>query len=595
MSTSPGRRANSPDQNKPPRSKLRCAIYTRKSHEEGLEQEFNSLNAQREACEAYIVSQRQEGWTVLPTFYDDGGISGATMQRPALQRLLTDIADGKIDVVVVYKVDRLTRSLADFAKIVEIFDAKQVSFVSVTQAFNTTSSMGRLTLNVLLSFAQFEREVTGERIRDKIAASKRKGMWMGGLPPLGYDVKERKLVVNETEAQTVRHIFDCYRDLKSVRLLQLELAAEGIVSKIRPTANDAVERGGKPLARGALYLMLANRIYRGEITHKGDAYPAEHPPIVEQDLWDEVQSILTDNRVRRERGTSAQAPSLLAGLVFDADGNRLTPSHAVKRGTRYRYYISQSLTTSSLGDAKQPSKNAKTGWRIPAPALEGLIKDQIVSFLASPTRIMDALAEAAPDAAEAGELIQKAAETARSIERGTDDLLRQFLMATVIRITVQASVVDLKLDRDALLGWLTHNDALSGPAVSLVRANHGDPIHLAIPASLRRSGNELRFVVAGEKGRDPDQSLIRIIVRAHTIAERFAQEDGLTIEEVALQEKLTPSYITRLLRLTYLAPDILTRILDGDQPPELTAAKLMADTRLPLDWQEQRIRLGIAA
>ena len=286
MTTKSGRRPSSlaDAAGKPPRARLRCAIYTRKSHEEGLEQEFNSLDAQREACAAYIASQRQEGWMELATSYDDGGISGATMERPALQRLLKDVADGRIDVVVVYKVDRLTRSLADFAKIVEIFDARQVSFVSVTQAFNTTSSMGRLTLNVLLSFAQFEREVTGERIRDKIAASKRKGMWMGGLPPLGYDVNARKLIVNAVEAMTVRHIFQRYRELQSVRLLQLELAAAGIVSKVRQTAGEGGPyRGGRPLARGALYLMLSNRIYRGEITHKGDAYPGEHAPIIEQD------------------------------------------------------------------------------------------------------------------------------------------------------------------------------------------------------------------------------------------------------------------------------------------------------------------------
>jgi len=275
------RRARATDQ--PRAAQRRCAIYTRKSSEEGLEQDFNSLDAQREACEAYIRSQRHEGWHCLPAMYDDGGISGATLERPALQRLLSDIEAGSVDAVVVYKVDRLTRSLADFAKIVEVFDTKGVSFVSVTQQFNTTSSMGRLTLNMLLSFAQFEREVTGERIRDKIAASKKRGMWMGGCAPLGYDVKEKKLIVNESEAQRVRHIYRRYAALGSVRTLKAELERDAIRSKSRV---DRFGRrfGDKPLARGALYLMLQNRLYRGEVVHKAMSYPGEHAAIIDATL-----------------------------------------------------------------------------------------------------------------------------------------------------------------------------------------------------------------------------------------------------------------------------------------------------------------------
>ena len=322
--------------------RVQCAIYTRKSSEEGLDQAFNSLDAQREACAAFILSQKHEGWTLLPTPYDDGGFSGGTMDRPALKLLLGDIGAGKVDVVVVYKIDRLTRSLFDFAKIVEAFDARGVSFVSITQQFNTTTSMGRLTLNVLLSFAQFEREVAGERIRDKIAASKKKGMWMGGLPSLGYDVQNRKLVVNEEEARTVVHIFRRYVELRSVRVLQAELDVAGIRSKRRILA-DGTPFGGQKLSRGALYLMLQNRIYRGEITHKGSAYPGEHQPIIDKALWDEVQAILAENRVNRTTGADAKQPSLLAGLIFDETGERLTPSHAVKKGTRYRYYVSRSL------------------------------------------------------------------------------------------------------------------------------------------------------------------------------------------------------------------------------------------------------------
>ena len=333
--------------------RLRCAIYTRKSSEEGLEQNFNSLDAQREACEAFIASQKHEGWNIIPEMYDDGGFSGGTIERPAFQRLLADVGEGKIDVVVVYKVDRLTRSLSDFAKIVEIFDKRNVSFVSVTQQFNTTTSMGRLTLNILLSFAQFEREVTGERIRDKIAASKKKGMWMGGLPSLGYDVKDRRLVINEAEAKTVRHIFRRYTELKSVRLLKADLDALGIVSKPR-NASDGTRYGEKPLARGALYLMLQNRIYRGEIVHKDKSYPGEHEAIVDEALWSEVQTILTGNRADRMLGTAEKQVSLLSGILFDAHGERMTPTHATKNSTRYRYYVSRSLlvgTVKALGPA----------------------------------------------------------------------------------------------------------------------------------------------------------------------------------------------------------------------------------------------------
>ena len=318
---------------------VRCAIYTRKSSEEGLEQEFNSLQAQREACEAFINSQRHEGWVCLRAAYDDGGFSGATMDRPALQQLLADLTAGRVDTVVVYKIDRLTRSLADFAKIVEILDARGASFVSVTQQFNTTTSMGRLTLNVLLSFAQFEREVIGERIRDKIAASKKKGMWMGGVPPLGYRAQDRKLIIVDSEAEIVRFIFRRYAELGSVRLLKDELEARSIQSKLRTSASGRIS-GGKPFARGALYLMLQNRIYRGEIVHNEQSHLGEHEPIIDQPLWDAVQAQLASNAAQRNEGGKTRQPSLLAGMLFDRDGNRMTPSHAVKKGTRYRYYVS---------------------------------------------------------------------------------------------------------------------------------------------------------------------------------------------------------------------------------------------------------------
>jgi DNA invertase Pin-like site-specific DNA recombinase len=263
---------------------VRCAIYTRKSSEEGLEQAFNSLDAQREACEAYVRSQKHEGWSLLPDFYDDGGISGGTMERPALKRLLADIEAGRVDTVVVYKVDRLTRSLSDFSKIVSVFDARGVSFVSITQQFNTTTSMGRLTLNMLLSFAQFEREVTGERIRDKVAASKKKGMWMGGVVPLGYEVKDRKLIIHEAEAETVRFIYRRYTELGSVRLLAEDLKAQGIRGKAPVSPGGEVSSEGSILARGALYRILSNRLYRGEVHLQGSHYPGEHLPVVDEEL-----------------------------------------------------------------------------------------------------------------------------------------------------------------------------------------------------------------------------------------------------------------------------------------------------------------------
>ena len=433
--------AESERSSRPSARRLRCAIYTRKSSEEGLEQAFNSLDAQREACAAFVLSQKHEGWMVLPTLYDDGGFSGGTMDRPALQRLLGDIGAGKVDVVVVYKIDRLTRSLFDFAKIVEAFDARGVSFVSITQQFNTTTLMGRLTLNVLLSFAQFEREVAGERIRDKIAASKKKGMWMGGLPSLGYDVQNRKLVVNEEEALTVVHIFQRYVQLRSVRSLQAELDAAGIKSKRRVFA-DGTQVGGQKLSRGALYLMLQNRIYRGEITHKGNAYPGEHPAIVDKALWDQVQAILAENRVYRATGSDAKHPSLLVGLAFDENGERLTPSHAVKKGTRYRYYVSTSLITGA-------AKDQSTGRRIPAANLETLVISRLRSFFADQGAILDAVRDEYADGAGQNRLIGRGRQIAEELGTLAPDQIRAMLMTLLSRVDLRPDRIVISIRRDA--------------------------------------------------------------------------------------------------------------------------------------------------
>ncbi len=329
-----------------PRLSARCAIYTRKSSEEGLEMSFNSLDAQREACQAFIASQRQEGWKALPTLYDDGGFSGGSMERPGLKRLLEDVENGQVDTIVVYKVDRLTRSLADFAKIVEALDARGVSFVSVTQQFNTTTSMGRLTLNVLLSFAQFEREVTGERIRDKIAASKRKGMWMGGRAPLGYDVKDRKLVANQQEASLVNELYRRYLELGSVSKLKAYLDQQGIKSKKRVSVTGN-HSGGASFFPGALYLILQNPIYLGEVRHRNDVYRGEHEAIIQRDLWDGVQAKLRSANQGRRNGIKANCSSLLVGLIQDTAGNRFDPSHTVKNGKRYRYYVWQATAQGS--------------------------------------------------------------------------------------------------------------------------------------------------------------------------------------------------------------------------------------------------------
>ncbi len=343
-------------------TKIRCAIYTRKSSEEGLEQEFNSLDAQREACAAYILSQKHEGWTALPDLYDDGGISGATMDRPALQRLLAAVQAGRIGVVVVYKVDRLTRSLADFARIVAIFDAAEVSFVSVTQAFNTTTSMGRLTLNVLLSFAQFEREVTAERIRDKIAASKAKGMWMGGTVPIGYRVEHRKLVPVPEEAALVQRIVERYLALGSVSKLKTELDQAAIRTPLRHHG-DGGQSGGAAFSRGKLYLLLANPVFIGRTRHKDAVHPGQHAAILDESLWQAVRDKLTANRRSRTLQIAAQSPSALAGKLFDPDGEKMRPSHARKSGRRYRYYVSRDLVERSVDDGAH-------GWRIPAGEIE---------------------------------------------------------------------------------------------------------------------------------------------------------------------------------------------------------------------------------
>jgi site-specific DNA recombinase len=565
---------------------MRCAIYTRKSSEEGLEQAFNSLHAQREACEAFIRSQRHEGWSCLPQVYDDGGRSGGNLERPALQLLLTAIREGRVDVVVVYKIDRLTRSLADFAKIVEIFDGKGVSFVSVTQQFNTATSMGRLTLNVLLSFAQFERELTGERIRDKIAASKKKGMWMGGVPPLGYTIRDRKLVVVEPEAEMVRWIFGRYVTLGSVQLLQQELAGRGVTGKSWTSASGRIW-GGKPIGRGALYLILQNRIYRGEIVHKDQAYPGEHQAIIDPALWDKVQTRLGENRVERHIGVRVKNPSLLAGLLFDVSGQRMTPTHAIKHGKRYRYYVSRPLIINERTDAVN-------GQRIPAAEIEQIVANRIRRLLSEPANLFEILGEQATERVLQQSLIARAAAHAANWARMP--LLRQrvILLAFVRRVEVGPDHVTVHLRPRRLAAFLEDRLNAADPIVP----DDEPTVLLSHPVRLRRAGKEVRIVIDGSDpfapSPKPDPSLIKAIAKAHRFNDQLLHGGIGRFADLAKGERLHRSYYSQILRLAYLAPDITTAILEGRQPPGLTATMLIEHSRLPLSWQRQRSALGFA-
>jgi DNA invertase Pin-like site-specific DNA recombinase len=457
---------------------LRCAVYTRKSSEHGLEQDFNSLDAQREAAEAYIKSQAHEGWKLIKTHYADGGLSGGTLQRPALQSLLGDIQARKIDVVVVYKVDRLTRSLADFAKLVELFEAHGVSFVSVTQQFNTTTSMGRLTLNVLLSFAQFEREIAGERIRDKFAASRRKGMWMGGTIPLGYDVRDRKLIVNEAEADTVRLIFQRYLALGCVSRLRVDLDRQGVRSKQRILTSGRV-LGGASFGRGALYHLLRNRIYRGEVLHKGIAYPGEHEAIVNEELWNAVQARLSGNLTRR-RQSRLETGVLLGGLIFDDRGNRMSPTYTVRRGNRYRYYISQ---------AQLRGGEAGSRARIGADEVERLV---VGDLCGRQTRD--------PQAADMVTGVWSAE-------------MRELVRSTIDRVVIHHDEVEITL-KDT-----------NGAGASIDGDSHSNTtVRLALP--LGRPRERKKILIPGNSGMQPrriDQALILALARARSWMRKLRQ------------------------------------------------------------------------
>ena len=516
---------------------LRCAIYTRKSSEEGLDQSFNSLDAQRAAGEAYIASQAHEGWTLLPAQYDDGGFSGGTLERPGLKRLLADIEAGLIDVVVVYKIDRLTRSLTDFARIIQTFDKAGTSFVSVTQSFNTKDSMGRLMLNVLLSFAQFEREVTGERIRDKIAASKAKGMWMGGNLPLGYDLPAagtRTLQVNENEAQTVKHIFKRYLALGSVHALQRELTEQGLCSK-RHTTRTGKELGGQPFSRGALFHLLRNRIYLGQIVHRDVVHEGEHHAIVPLELFDRAQQKL-DANARRHRASAdhrvVKAP--LTGKLFDAAGEPMSPAFSRGKGGRaYRYYVSTSVQQGSVGT------NDSSVRRLPAPAIERVIDEAVTRWTGESTAPIHAV---------------------RSV-----------------RLTDGGLAIDFEVDRPSEV-------SLRLDIGERILERSGKRLTMLLPLALPLRGGRRAVHAGGRSSPRPDAKMIAALRRAHRMLSR---DGGMPIIERAPAS----IYDRRLLRLAFLAPDIQRDIVAGRHPRRLNLEQLMHMAH-PLAWTEQRRTLG---
>jgi site-specific DNA recombinase len=533
---------------------LRCAMYTRVSSDQGLEQDFNSLDAQREAGEAYIKSQAHEGWKLRRDRYDDGGFSGGSMERPALQKLLADIGEGRIDVVVVYKVDRLTRSLADFAKLVELFDSHKVSFVSVTQSFNTTSSMGRLTLNVLLSFAQFEREVTGERIRDKIAASKRKGLWMGGVVPLGYRVEARKLLVDEPEAVLVRRIFARYLELGSLPALQRELREEGIRTRSRQLASGKII-GDVSLTNGPLAYILKNHHYLGELNHKGKSYPGVHQAIISVDLFEAVQRKLAENLNRRDTRRS-RSEALLLGKIFDDRGNRLSPSHALKKGVRYRYYVSNPVVQGRKGEAGSVK-------RVPAVEVEKLV--------------INALRDHVCVGRQSAKLADK-------------DLVETRLGRVVIRdheIEVILAESPEATDSFDPRSSVDDDSLMSGEATKSIRIAwtpqpHRRKREIILPEQATGSVQPIRS--------DERLNLLRSIVLGRKWLNDLVEGTCPDMLALAKRERRTERSIRMFLSLAFLDPTLVKAAVEGRLPRGYGLSRL---TGLPMAWPDQWRALGL--
>ena len=516
---------------------LRCAIYTRVSTDHGLDQDFNSLDAQREACEAYIRSQTHEGWTLVRDRFDDGGFSGGSLERPALTRLLALVDAGRVDVIVVYKVDRLTRSLADFAKLVERFDAQGASFVSITQSFNSTSSMGRLTLNMLLSFAQFEREVTGERIRDKIAASKRKGIWVGGNPSFGYIVRDRKLVIDEAEANVVRSIFERYLALGSLDALLRELRAREVRTRVR-TLSSGKARGGVFFGRGALASLLRNRIYLGELRHHSESHPAEHRAILDRDLFDRVQERLTNAAVAFGQKRASEG-FLLKGLLFDDRGYRMTPSTARKNGRQYRYYVSRSLSEG----AKDRAGSAP---RIAAAAIENAVANALASLS---TEQHDHEASKKPDRIAA--------------------LVRKIVASrTTLTIELTSDAADVHGPQQIVTSW--------DPKATTVHRDVLQPDRNDV--SPMRADRRADMLIAIAKGR--------------TWLGELQSKKSIGVEAIASREQRSPRSVLMTISLAFMAPQIIQAIVDRRLPRGVGLAQLYD---LPLDWTAQTALLGLRA
>ena len=538
--------------------RIRCAIYTRKSSEEGLEQDFNSLDAQREACEAYIASQKHEGWEVLRDHYNDGGISGGHLDRPALQRLMQAVDEKRVDQIVVYKIDRLTRSLTGFAKLVDRLDAAEASFVSVTQSFNTATSMGRLTLNMLLSFAQFEREVTSERIRDKIAASKRKGMWMGGHVPLGYRADGRTLKIDEAEAPTIRTLYDLYRKLGSVREVKDRAEALGFRSRRRARSCGRVS-GGIPFDRGHLHHILSNPVYAGRIRHKGQVYDGQHLAIIDPKTWDKVQELLQSGAAI-SRGTRKKAiTSPLAGKLFDETGDRLTPSHSRKNGKRLRYYVSRRVIAG--GCEKHPD-----AWRLPAEQVEGVLTEMIRRHLGR------------PDAAASVILGLPAAEIKTTAERLAACISSTDCLNLIKKVNLRPGAIRVQLDTPVLAKWL---DCLPGHI-------NASELTIETPFQMRRRGVELKLHL-GDPPPQIDETLVQNIVKGRRWLAMVI--DGKSFSEIAQIENVSTRRVQDITNLALIAPDILDAITLGEKPNGLSTDYLIK-TRFSAIWPEQRAQFS---
>ena len=546
---------------KPP--KLRCAIYTRKSHEEGLDQEFNSLDAQRVAAEAYIQSQMHEGWEAVSEQYDDGGHSGGSLERPALQTLLRDIELGKIDVIVVYKVDRLSRSLMDFAKLVDVFDRHNVSFVSVTQQFNTTNSMGRLTLNILLSFAQFEREVTGERIRDKFAASKKKGIWMGGVVPLGYVVRDRKLVIVEDEAKQIRHIFEKYLELASVERLRDYLREVNIYSKRTVTQTGQV-RGGKPISLKGVCTILKNVLYHGKLPHKGEVFEGEHEAIIEDHTWNAVQELLERQAVQRACSTNRCHDILFKGKTVDDKGNKFTTKYSQNGNRRHHYYV-----------------NVKTTFRVGVHTLNELVKRALYAVdLTGTTLPIDSL-------------------SFQEIQQRYKAAIYLVMREAVSRIVIGKESITILLDKAALALLIMKSTIGEGeeePLVSIVQRDGEEYIEVTIHTRFQKFGRKRIIASNSLKSSHTksqyDPTLIDALVRSYKWNKMLDSGEIKHQKELAVFAGMDKSYVGDVLRLKYLSPEITTMILNGQQPEHLTISKLTRKP-LPADWSAQKQLLQI--